>query len=436
MPARPLTTAAPGDHRLSGFSVKWGWKESASFPFPSGPAWRVCAEDQVLDYIFVHAFSAQGKHAPKFSVNIVRQALERWCKNGLQFETSRSGHRLFDPAETINFMKWSNLVGKDDFWEKNAVPNGRALVGSLDGSSSIAASLERRRTYYPGEWLNTVRRVGIAIPVECGTLSELRATAEAPSNARLRIGRIDTGYNGAGACTIVGRSFFRAYPTQTSDGSQQELSDEELRRYLTLKEGLICSNPRIKSLAAELSDDRSSRHTVKRFWNYILDNLFLGSLYYSQLAPEDPLEQAMKTGWIDCLVGSAIFASLCRTAGIPARIVGGLTLYENCSFEHFWAEAFFGDTGWLPYDLQTWDLSRGGKDEFYRDFFFEKLEPRATTHILPHTVPGPAAQRWPSVWYLLQTNGASALETTCVDLLSNTPAWSESVTVQHLDRTP
>jgi len=46
-----------------------------------------------------------------------------------------------------------------------------------------------------------------------------------------------------------------------------------------------------------------------------------------------------------CQLVSALFASMCRARGIPARILGGFYLYRTFSTNHYWAEAWIDGQG-------------------------------------------------------------------------------------------
>jgi hypothetical protein len=57
----------------------------------------------------------------------------------------------------------------------------------------------------------------------------------------------------------------------------------------------------------------------------------------------------LTSGRGDCNEHAALFAALARNAGIPTRIVAGVTFHEGAFFYHAWNEVCIGD-GWLSLD--------------------------------------------------------------------------------------
>jgi hypothetical protein len=108
---------------------------------------------------------------------------------------------------------------------------------------------------------------------------------------------------------------------------------------------------------------------------------------------EAPGDWLLDSGWGDCQLVSALFASMCRARGIPARILGGFYLYRTFSTNHYWAEAWIDGQGWMPFDFSCWDLSRGGQDPAWRDYFFGRLDCRLTNQCLPLDFTGSSCNR-------------------------------------------
>nr|MBA4404775.1 hypothetical protein [Nanoarchaeum sp.] len=68
---------------------------------------------------------------------------------------------------------------------------------------------------------------------------------------------------------------------------------------------------------------------------------------------------AKKSSWVlennegVCDEITSLFISFCRSVGIPARFVSGVA-YSNLNYgfeNHGWAEVYFPDQGWVPYDV-------------------------------------------------------------------------------------
>ena len=87
-------------------------------------------------------------------------------------------------------------------------------------------------------------------------------------------------------------------------------------------------------------------------------------------------------------LGSALLISFCRSLGIPARLIGGYTLYTEAPSKHYWAQIWFEEIGWRSYDLLAWDLSRGGLSHAWRGAFEGYIDDRLVTEIFPKTIIG------------------------------------------------
>jgi hypothetical protein len=107
-------------------------------------------------------------------------------------------------------------------------------------------------------------------------------------------------------------------------------------------------------------------------------------------------------GWYDCQLGSALFVALCRSHGIPARIASGHLLYRRAPTNHYWAEVWLDDQGWLPFDFLSWDLSLGGSDLQWRDHFYGRVDDRMVTQLLPLKFTGALGLALPNAWHILQ----------------------------------
>ena len=70
-------------------------------------------------------------------------------------------------------------------------------------------------------------------------------------------------------------------------------------------------------------------------------------------------KQALVTGEGDCGPHTMLTIALCRAAGIPARIIGGV-LYSSVlqgSFgQHYWTEVWMDEDGWIPLDSTTGEI--------------------------------------------------------------------------------
>lgn len=122
-------------------------------------------------------------------------------------------------------------------------------------------------------------------------------------------------------------------------------------------------NFEIISLARQLTKDAETQyHAVTAIMNFIADNI-----KYSYNPPQYDAVYTLKTKSGNCQNLAHLSMALLRAAGIPSRIVGGITLKDqwkvplgggNYSVQgmgqggHVWIEIYFPDLGWLSYDPQ------------------------------------------------------------------------------------
>lgn len=122
-------------------------------------------------------------------------------------------------------------------------------------------------------------------------------------------------------------------------------------------------SPEIISLARRLTSGMSTEYqAVTSIMNFIADNI-----KYSYNPPQYDAIHTLNVRSGNCQNLAHLSMALLRAAGIPARIVGGITLKDqwkvplgggNYSVQgmgqggHVWIEIYFPDLGWLSYDPQ------------------------------------------------------------------------------------
>lgn len=84
--------------------------------------------------------------------------------------------------------------------------------------------------------------------------------------------------------------------------------------------------------------------------------------------PEREVGQWLKSKNTDSLGYASLYVSLCRSVGIPARVVSGVwySAEKGKSVPHHWAEVYLPDCGWFPVDTAAADslleFAGGGAD--------------------------------------------------------------------------
>jgi hypothetical protein len=348
---------------------------------------------------------AYEQDAPE-AIAVTRQALDGWIGMGLGARPGPTGERLFDPVEVVNVLKRLGLEGRDSFWADRYIHTGRRLVTDLAANAGRGFIVDFKRTFsLRTAPVGKTLRLRAPLPLASihGDSLDIAPFVEGSSDVRLGIseGRLEARLvaAGDGPVTLGAKLSFRsAIPSPRGAGPLDRAS------YLKPREGLIVVTDRVNALAHALAapgvDPASA---VRAFWTYMMDELVCGAIHYDQVRPDAPCDWTLETGWYDCQLGSALFIALCRARGIPARLVGGHVLYRRAPTNHYWAEVWFEETGWTPFDFLSWDLSLGGRDPQWRNYFHGRIDDRMVTQLLPFAFTGALGVAMPDAWHIVQT---------------------------------
>jgi hypothetical protein len=400
------------------------------------PRYRTVSESCLLDLLLLGGWAFEldcARHAEALAST--QGSLESWIALGLPYARSASGERLYDPVEALNFMKWAGLEGLDGFWLERYVGTSRALVCEWaarrdsalapDGRSDARfhVSLQRSfelHSFAPGTRLRLLMPVPLSSPyvrdVEIRpSVSPERQVELAVSDGRLEA-RLTAGTEPLFAIGAEVRFTATSRPADIAP-REEHLDASEKEIYLRAQDALIRITPRILALARTLAGPTSAPwNSLRSFWNYMLDELSLGAVHYDQIDARAPGDWVLESGWYDCRVGSALFVSLCRARGVPARVVSGHFLYRLLPTQHYWAEAWLDGRGWLPFDLSCWDLSAGGRDRKWRDHFAGSIDYRMLTQCFPRAFTGSMGVPLPAAWHVLQAPCPQGIEISMIGL--------------------
>lgn len=133
--------------------------------------------------------------------------------------------------------------------------------------------------------------------------------------------------------------------------------------YLKPTEIVQSNAPEIISLSKKLTAGATTEYeAVTAILNYVIDNV-----KYTYNPPQYDALYTLKTRSGNCQNFAHLSMALLRAAGIPARIVGGISLKQSWKIPvgnnnflvqsmgqggHAWVEIYFPDLGWLSYDPQ------------------------------------------------------------------------------------
>jgi hypothetical protein len=387
--------------------------------FHQRPQYRTVSEALILDMCHVAGWACErSENSPGMAITC--EALKSWIGMGLEFRLGTDGVRYFDPVEVLNFMKLAGLDGRQAFWTEHVVGTARRLVRTMDSEDPRNFTVELRRMFNTRSLAaGTALRLRMPLPLTSDHLGNLDVRPHAVESSSIETdvavsrGRLEVRAQASSSdeMTIGATATFTAVPRDPGrEPPRSDLSAPD-PRYLRQRDGLIVVSNRIAALASSLAgpgDDPLA--AIRAFWNYCLDEFFQGAVHYDQVDLDAPGDWLLDSGWGDCQLVAAVFASMCRARGIPARILGGFYLYKARPTEHFWAEAWIDGQGWTPFDFGCWELSRGGCDIEWRDHFFGRIDARLTNQCFPFEFTGAIGVKIPAAWQVVQSmepDGAS-----------------------------
>jgi hypothetical protein len=387
-------------------------------------------------------FQTEAGYAAKAIVTI-QESLNRCIAAGLGYRRSESGERLFDPAEVMHFLIWAGQADLDDFWINQLVSNGRALVTELGESTNNRTRfrINYRRTFDLRPLQDAAARVRLRMPLplrgsHVGELLVIPDVApELAPEVRISDGRLEARVLAPldGAVTIGATVEFGA-PSEISINGAGRLEPDEADLYLRPIEGPIRVTPRIldlaRRLAGTLSADGGPLATANRFWDYMIYDLSSGTVRYDEAPGAASGDWILESGRYDCQLGAALFASLCRASGIPARLVSGHFLYRLAPLPHFWCEIWIDGRGWLTFDFLAWGLSEGGRDQAWKDRFAGRRQPHAITQCFPRNFTGPMSVHFPPAWQMLQTRAGNGVDVTYTDISDGSLIYTDHMELE------
>ncbi len=374
------------------------------------PGRRSINESRILELMLLHGWSLHPGTAARAEA---QAALNRFVALGLPFCRHGQGPRLFDPVEMLHFARWSFHMHGEKTFADRFVATGRATMWEPYGPAQFShppphgAVDESRFRFVLTRKFNlsahppgTKIRLRLPAPLPDAAIQNLETHAIMPPESGRAVfspGRLDVQATVPASLSItigIACTFRQLAPPPALD-------PEDAALYTRDNDGLIKITAPVRALAARLAGEATDPETmVRRFWTHLCATLSISAVHYDQLDPAAPLDNAAAGAWADCRVAAALFAALCRSRNIPARIAGGYMLHPRRPSQHSWAEVWLADRGWLGLDLT--DLSFNGRDTAWRDYFYGNLTQRIVVERPPRLFSGPGPSiRWPKAWHML-----------------------------------
>jgi hypothetical protein len=166
------------------------------------------------------------------------------------------------------------------------------------------------------------------------------------------------------SCTAVNRTDLR--PMKAAAPFPLAGLPPDVRPYLQPTRMVPCAHPDIVREARRLTaSSRTEFDAVQKILSWIVDRVT-----YVQHPERYDAVWSLRTGKGNCQNYSHLAATLMRAAGIPVRIVNGVTLKQPYDVRwaggtfamrmaqgrHSWIEVYFTDLGWVPFDPQQCEL--------------------------------------------------------------------------------
>ncbi|MFH1454395.1 MAG: transglutaminase-like domain-containing protein [Armatimonadota bacterium] len=119
---------------------------------------------------------------------------------------------------------------------------------------------------------------------------------------------------------------------------------DDVLRYLEPEFGIECDNDRIRNKASYVVlNSKNIWDAAGKIFNFIKEEINIGPAM-----PSAKLTFASKQGNSESI--SMLFTAMCRSVGIPARLISGL-IYSGGKFvPHTWIECYTGKEGWAALD--------------------------------------------------------------------------------------
>ncbi len=233
------------------------------------------------------------------------------------------------------------------------VPAQKAVFRLAD-----ASALSGIRSYDPGSKLFSIVNVPLPDPEKLTSLkvrARIEVAGEKPTASSLQSSCQK--FQGKATSGLVEGTFELTHYRYSGVGAPRMKDmppkDPTLAVYLKPEPNVECDDPEVRALARKIVEGSDSAwEAVQRIGAWIKENITY------RITGSGALE-CLRTRKGDCGPHAWLTIALCRAAGIPARITGGV-LYSRAlggSFgQHYWTRVWMGPAGWVPIDTTTHEV--------------------------------------------------------------------------------
>lgn len=328
----------------------------------------------------------------------------RWISSGEleSMEIDRAPHYFLSVVENLKF-RHLDLMRAD---EAMIAGYERMMDGFIHGYIETGATTANMPFARPSSWKGdaTVKipreelpaeglfKLWFPLPIVTGPQNQVSVVSVAPDTYLKQPAQVDADIGLAymevpldeleGDLDVTVTYLFTHYEQRFSidpeNVGEYDAGDPEYERY-TASYGNIAVTPEIRETAERVvgSEDNPYR-AARRLYDHVVEDIKYSFMPHQCLwprgEPESVYVHTRKRG--DCGAQSMYFCALARAVGIPARCTGGYQLFTGDFGDHFWAEFFLPNYGWVPVDTSAAQLADYPPDlteqerNTYRDYFF------------------------------------------------------------------
>lgn len=158
---------------------------------------------------------------------------------------------------------------------------------------------------------------------------------------------------------------------------------EFYRRFTRSEQQMELTGPLRELAQSVIGKETNPYRKARKLYDWVCDNLKYNFVWRWRDATftYGCASEEVRTRRIgDCVIQSVFYAALCRSAGVPARVLNGPIFPPGMKNDHVWAEVYFPGSGWMPVDVTYSEVAAmvpglsDAERRQIRDFFFGRMD--------------------------------------------------------------
>ena len=180
---------------------------------------------------------------------------------------------------------------------------------------------------------------------------------------------------------------FDAYHTDCVIDPQRippyDTTSELYRRFTRSEQQMALTEPLGQLARSIVGSETNPYQKARKLYDWVCDNVkynyvwrWRDATFTYGCASEEVRQRRIG----DCVIQSVFYAALCRSVGLPARVLNGPIFPPGMKNDHVWAEVYFPLHGWVPVDVTYSEVASmvpgltAAERRQIRDFFFGRLD--------------------------------------------------------------